>query len=356
MTIKNLDFPALVTRILNLLTDKERDIIQRRFALLAEKKETLDRIGKSYSITRERVRQIEEVAIQKLTRISKDPSMKQVHDLACSILEYSGGVMLEDLLVSKMLKNLEHSKLISLNSIKFAMRVSTKLVKQEKNQMFKAFWYLKDISILKIRSALTDTIKLLKNNGDTLSFEEIHNAVKSNYDANMLKSIMDVSSDLMKHEGKWGLTEWRFINPRSIKDYINIVLKNEGNPMHFRAIMKKIKEDFVKHKSVTSQASHNELIRHDEFVLLGRGIYGLRQWGLCAGTVCDLIVAVLKENGGIMKRQDIINAVMEKRDVRIGTISLNLQKYPFFVRLGRAVYKYDKAKDNRKRRKYSDLS
>ena len=51
--------------------------------------------------------------------------------------------------------------------------------------------------------------------------------------------------------------------------------------------------------------------------------------------------SVLVENGGPMKRQEIIKAVLRKRDIRLGTISLNLQKYPFFKRVGRAVYEYD---------------
>ena len=92
--VRDVDFASLMDRILGLLTNKEQDIIERRFAIKSDKKETLDRIGKSYSITRERVRQIEAVAIQKLARISQDPSMQLVHNLAVSILrgqwEYYG--------------------------------------------------------------------------------------------------------------------------------------------------------------------------------------------------------------------------------------------------------------------------
>ena len=124
--------------------------------------------------------------------------------------------------------------------------------------------------------------------------------------------------------------------------------------MHFSDIMESISGNFPERKRVTPQASHNELIRHDEFVLVGRGLYGLREWGLAAGTVCDLIRAVLIENGEPMKRQDIIQSVLEKREVRLGTISLSLQKYPFFERVGRAVYSYNEALDVNRRQKYSE--
>ena len=103
----------------------------------------------------------------------------------------------------------------------------------------------------------------------------------------------------------------------------------------------KVLNDFKGKKQVTRQAIHNELIRHPEFVLVGRGLYGLKEWGMAAGTVREVIKSVLVENGDPMKRQDIIKAVLKKRDIRLGTISLNLQKYPFFKRVGRAVYEYD---------------
>ena len=125
------------------------------------------------------------------------------------------------------------------------------------------------------------------------------------------------------------------IDPAISVEDITTVLESDGN---FRV-------------NKTHQDIHNELIRHDDFVLVGRGIYALNEWGLPSGTVCDLIKSVLEENGGPMKRQEIITAVLKKRDIRIGTISLNLQKYPFFKRVGRAVYGYETTLDNRKRNK-----
>jgi DNA-directed RNA polymerase sigma subunit (sigma70/sigma32) len=107
---KNIDFSELMKRLLGLLTEKEQNVISRRFSLEERKKETLDVIGKSYSITRERVRQIEMMALKKLVRISMDPAMRHIHDLAFSILVQHGKVMKEDLLVSEMLKNLENEK------------------------------------------------------------------------------------------------------------------------------------------------------------------------------------------------------------------------------------------------------
>jgi hypothetical protein len=345
------DFKEFMEKLLGFLTKRERDVIERRFAIGYDKKETLDHIGQHYSVTRERIRQIEAVAIQKLARISQDKSIKVIHDIAKSILQKFGGVMSEDLLVSEMLKSIEGAQETNTNSLKFTIRVSKDLIKHEKNQFFRPFWHVKDqLTFSQIKSAIKDITQILKKNKDVMLVKEISSILKEKYTKEMIESLMYIDWNFLETEKGWGLTSWRHINPRSIRDCIAIILKEQGKPLHFTEIMKQISITFPERRKVTPQASHNELIRHDEFVLLGRGMYGLKEWGMAAGTVSDLIRAVLIENGGTMKRKDIIEAVLEKRDVRTGTISLSLQKYPFFERVGRAVYFYNKDLDNKKRR------
>ena len=91
------------------------------------------------------------------------------------------------------------------------------------------------------------------------------------------------------------------------------------------------------------QAVHNELIRYDQFVLVGRGLYALSKWGYEPGTVANVIEKLLEKNGPMSKKQ-IVEEVLAQRNVKIGTISLNLQKNPQFVRVGRAVYDIDNSK------------
>ncbi len=60
---------------LSKLTDCERQVIEKRFGLNDGETMTLDRIGKEYKITRERVRQIENKALKKLRSITREENL-----------------------------------------------------------------------------------------------------------------------------------------------------------------------------------------------------------------------------------------------------------------------------------------
>ena len=54
-------------RLLSVLPDRARDVLEKRYGLLKDAEtSTLEAIGQTYGITRERVRQIEHEALQKL--------------------------------------------------------------------------------------------------------------------------------------------------------------------------------------------------------------------------------------------------------------------------------------------------
>jgi DNA-directed RNA polymerase delta subunit len=108
--------------------------------------------------------------------------------------------------------------------------------------------------------------------------------------------------------------------------------------MHFNDISKAIKGSEFKRKNVTTQAIHNELIKDGRFVLIGRGIYALKEWGYSKGTVSDIISDVLKQAGEPLHRDEIVKRVLESRQVKETTILLNLQGKSQFKRVAKATY------------------
>jgi DNA-directed RNA polymerase delta subunit len=118
------------------------------------------------------------------------------------------------------------------------------------------------------------------------------------------------------------------------------VLRSINKPLHFREIAHLIdKYGLGKHvsKKTHPQTVHNELIKDARFVLVGRGIYALAEWGYVPGTVQDVIRAILLEQGGApMNREAIVARVLELRRVRKSTVIINLNT--FFAKIGKDVY------------------
>ena len=349
-----MSFAKLIEHVLGLLTDKEKMVIMRRYAIGQPHKDTLDKIGMEYNITRERVRQVQDVALRKLLRLASEPNMARIHDIAHKTIMAEGGILFEEHLLSLMVKQIATGKeKIDLNALKLALQVSDKISKQDKHPQFKPFWTTKDVSMVEMRELakrITEYMKKMELTPQTL--ESIQEELGMQYDTKKIEKILYIMPEVIYVDGGWTLRTNRMLNPKSIKDKIITTLKTKGEPMHFSEIIRLVMENFPMIRSVTPQAVHNELIRHQDFNLVGRGMYGLADWDLASGTVCDVIIQTILDNGEPMKRQDIIDAVMDKRPVRSGTISLNLQKHPFFVRTGRAVYSYDPKKDMRRRNKY----
>ena len=111
--------------------------------------------------------------------------------------------------------------------------------------------------------------------------------------------------------------------------------------MHFSEIAKAIKDSDFKRKDVTKQAIHNELIKDKRFVLIGRGIYALDNWGFSKGTVADIITGVLREASEPLHRDEIVKRVLKSRQVKETTILLNLQSKSQFKRVAKATYSLD---------------
>lgn len=337
--------PEILSDLFMVLTEKEKEILVGRFSLNNEPKKTLESIGKKFNVTRERVRQIENIAISKLRRNVSNTKLRDINNLGKAILSSVGGLLLEDSLVSYIYHRIENPSEFDKNIIKLSLRIDESIIKQDKTSIFRVFWYLNDIRRQMIMDVLEEGLKNLKLKKDVMSEEslvaKVMNKLSLKYDnlsPALIASILAVDVRFKKVDTSWGLSSWRHINPKSIRDKAYIVLKKAAKPLHFVEIANGIIDSKFDKKMVTTQAVHNELIRYDKFVLIGRGLYALKEWGYDSGTVADVIESILEKRGEPMSKKEIVEEVMKQRKIKVGTISLNLQNNPKFVRVGRAVY------------------
>ena len=346
----DLNLKDVIDDMFLVLTDKEKDVIIKRFSLNNKPRQTLDKIGKHYSVTRERIRQIENIALNKLRRTVSNTKLRLVNRLAKQYIEEEGGVMLEAEIINKMLQSIYNGSQVDGSIIVLSLNCDTDLRKSPRTATSEAYWMFKEIGLKDIRRVAEACIASLKKHGDVMTEDQIISAVKNlnlfkekSVSSKLIISCLKTDKRARNVEGKWGLMEWRHVNPRSIRDKAIIVLEKAKKPLHFVEIANRIAETGFDKKMVTVQAVHNELIRYDQFVLVGRGLYALSIWGYEPGTVSDVIEKLLEKNGAMPKKK-IVEMVLKQRKVKIGTISLNLQKNPHFIRVGRAVYDLDLSK------------
>lgn len=351
VTTDKLNLAKILEDIFLVLTPKEKEVIIKRFSLNNEPRQTLEKIGQQFSVTRERIRQIEKIALSKLRRTVENTRLAEVTKISKELLTSHGGVTLEDEFVSEMLKRLASDSEIDSHIIKLALAICPDFARSERNGLLKPYWRLKHISEDDLVAVSDIAFNLLSKKKDVCPFTDLTQEVEANFQEKDKKaasketifSLFSIDMRFKKVKEGIGLMSWRHINPKSIRDKAYIVLKKEGKPLHFVEIANKITESAFDKKVVTTQAVHNELIRDEHFVLVGRGLYGLKEWGYKKGTVADVIEDLLRKKSPLTK-QEIIAGVLKQRHVKKGTISLNLQKNPQFARVGRAVYSLDESK------------
>jgi predicted Zn-ribbon and HTH transcriptional regulator len=180
-------------------------------------------------------------------------------------------------------------------------------------------------------------IDAIKKIGEPTTIDKVAEAVKHS-NAKEVAALASTSKQLATLNDRWGLIKWPMVNPKNIRDKIYVILYENGKHMHFSEIADAIKDSNFKRKDVTTQAIHNELIKDSRFVLVGRGIYALKEWGYKKGTVADVITEVLKKAGEPLHRDEIVKRVLKNRYVKETTILLNLQGKKQFKRVAKATY------------------
>jgi DNA-binding phage protein len=337
-TTTDLSSEELVKDVLNTVErEREREIVSRRFGLF-ERKETLEQIGEMLGITRERVRQLEKSVITRLRSTAEQGAIPNLNDFQAKVTDLiakNGGVARISKLTSELTDDPnreEQSRVTFLSQLCPDLTV----VQEDDNYYYSVALKSKyDEKSLKTKvESLVETIKKL---GEPKTIDSVSKEANIT-SAKEAEALASTSKKLATLNNRWGLVKWPMVNPKNIKDKIYVILKENGKHMHFNEIAAAIKDSDFKRKDVTTQAIHNELIKDKRFVLIGRGIYALKEWGYEKGTVADIITEVLKDANEPLHRDEIVKRVLKSRFVKETTILLNLQGKPQFKRVAKATY------------------
>ena len=340
----NFNYKTISHSLLRSLPERTKNILERRYGLKTGQHETLESIGKGYGITRERVRQIEEDGLRRLKEYINSGRVGPLYTRTCRYfqgqLKKVGDLKREDLL----LEWLGGQKFQP--QVRFFLTLGDSFERFPETEDLYSLWTINTQSVGLARNVINSFIKKFQETTQFLSQRELFGAYKKELAVQIgtdvfpkaLSSYIEISKEISQGpDGRLGLRDWPEINPRGVKDRAYLVFKRERKPLHFSKVSQSIG------RGVLTQTVHNELIKDPRFVLVGRGLYALSEWGYTPGVVKDVIKKVLKESKKSLTKEEICQKVLAQRFVKKNTILLNLQDKSLFLEDPQGRYKIREA-------------
>lgn len=335
--------------LVNGLSPKQKDVITKRFGLKDGQRLTLEAIGKQHGITRERVRQIEEDALNNLRKPQLIGQVDEFLNTLSSHIENNGSLKKEDHLLGKDARSIfpehkftGHPK----PTIHLLLTLGDQFHKSHETKDWHGFWTTNKNIITDVKSTVStlhDKLKIHKQPVDQATLinftREIAKQKNLPDSDEALMSYVNISKNIDANVfGQYGLIHWPEISPRGMKDKAYLVLKKINKPLHFTQVAKEIEKAGLAKKTAHPQTVHNELIKDNRFVLVGRGTYALADWGFAPGTIKDVIIKSLSESKKPLSKEEIVSAVLNQRQVKENTVLLNLQNKKTFKKTDEGKY------------------
>jgi len=273
-----------INNLIKDLKPRQKEILVGRFGLASGEKETLAGLGDKYGVTRERVRQLEEAALEAAREnYKKEKAVKEILDAIRGHLEDYGGVRKDDVFVSEMRSALGDKKLHHWH-LRFFAEISGEFYYRPSDRNYNGFWYSDREDIRRADRFFSELEKMIavkkaellekRNFEDYLARaakkHEVSDEIGSNYILISRKFGQNPYGDL-------GLSRWEEITPKTMNSKAYLVLKKHGEPLHFSDLADKINEAGFGGRLARKQTIHNELIKDPRFVLVGRGTYSLSE-------------------------------------------------------------------------------
>lgn len=329
----------IAKKLLGALSPRAQDVLVKRYGLGNENdSHTLEAIGQIYGITRERVRQIENHALHSIQKSDAYREFASAFAELQQSVKNMGTIVSENVLLDVLAKDASDK-----NQIFFLLTLGEPFTRMKEDDELHHRWHVDPSTAAHIEHALTSVHEALSEDdlyseGEILSLfaKHLDTAVANARDEETLRQWLMLSKRIARNPlGEWGIASSPNVRAKGIRDFAYLAVKRHGSPMHFREVARSI-EDLFKRKAHVATC-HNELIKDKRFVLVGRGLYALTEWGYSAGVVKDVLQEILRKEGPL-SRNEIIDKVRKERYVKDNTIVVNLQDGSLFRRMADGRY------------------
>lgn len=334
----------IVKEVLDLLKERDKQIIINRYGLEGRETKTLAAIGQEQNLTRERVRQIEKDLIRNLKKSSlQKQSFSDAKDFLLNIISEHGRIIAEE----NLLIHLNISDAKEKNALVFILNLIEEL-EHFIHDNYKKSWvsvlFNEEIlhnfineskEIIGTKTAPLPAEEFLEHFKQTAFFTDNQNELSDKVILNYLELTVEIEKNVFGH---WGLSLWKEVKPKDVGDKAYLVMKHHKKPEHYSAITEMINKAKFDERTAYKETVHNELIKDPRFILIGRGIYALSEWGYKPGVVADVIVEIMKDAGQPLSKEKIIEEVLKRRVVKKNTILVGLSNKKCFKKVGKNSY------------------
>jgi len=342
MTIVKIISSALVN-----LNPRQQEVLTARFGLVGEGEgETLAAIGDRLHVTRERIRQIENsgMALAK-SNLSKNEEANVLLAKIGKFITLKGGVAGKPEVVAYANTLAKGARETHLD---FLAEATGAFYTRREDDEFMPLYFSGEKEFRAAKAFVDGWASTLRSERGQV-FSGSYKTELANYSRTkgvaspMVENYLGLSKQIgMNPYGDVGLSEWPEINPKTVRDKIYLVLKKKSEPLHFMDIAEHINKVGFDGQKALGPTVHNELIKDSRFVLVGRGMYGLREQGYEPGIAREVIAKVLKEKGPLAPR-DVVVHVTKQRMFKPNTIVINLQNKSLFERMPDGRYRVREA-------------
>lgn len=334
-----LSFFDLASNLLSDLPERSQEIVKKRYGLIQSAPQTLDGIGKDHKITRERVRQIISDSVKKIIRKKNEAGFKKAENKILFTIENNNGIIEE----GKLIEKLSGNDYREAKAVAFFGALSEKITITGGKDKIKKSWLVSKDTLNKVLEIGAVAEKILKSGNKLLTDAEIVEKIKSqlgeknNLTTEKILGYLEILTEIKKNKfGKWGIANWKEVSPKGTRERIYLVFKEKNTPLHFAEIASLIDQYGLSKRKAHPQTVHNELIKDARFILVGRGIYALKEWGYEKGTIQEVLEDILDKSEKPLTKEEVLNKVMKLRKVKRATVMINLNNTKFFQKVNNA--------------------
>lgn len=333
-------YSAAFRRFLHSVSPRALAIVSARYGATGKPPMTLQEIGKTYGITRERIRQIVSGLLRDVRGKRTSSPLEEVAKRIEWTLKKSHGILEKEAFFEAIAGDNSKER----GAVRFFLAVLSDRFFLKETPLLRPSVLLSSFDLSKWESFNESVLQFFTDRKTSIAEKELLHALKKRSPSEEMseeemRGFLSVSKGVQKNPfDRWGFPSWSDICPRGTKERAYLVVEAEGKPLHFREIAERIDAKGLQKPGRTThpQTVHNELIKDKRFVLVGRGTYALVEWGYRRGTVREVLEEVLREKKKPLKREELIAEVLKVRDVKESTIVINLNS--FFARVGENRY------------------